>query len=153
MTRHGSENDNDGRHSRRHRRGRFALRWTLATVLAGLVIVALGLAERPEAHEAPSAGASGAPAGLRLVQLTTAPDAVSTETQTIAVLLGGAMPHGTVQATVTTDENCAPDARGYSHCRNDLRLADGSVLHLRHNHQMGMVGCLTPGEKVIVRGV
>jgi hypothetical protein len=106
---------------------------------------------RPQTHAAPSAGASAAPAGLRVVRLTTSPDAVSSETQTIAVLLAGAMPHGTVQATVTSDENCAPDAQGYSHCSNDLRLADGSVLHLRHNHPMATVACLAPGEKVIVR--
>jgi hypothetical protein len=140
-----------GKDSRRHRRGRPALTWTLGALVAGLVVVGLLLVARPQTHEAPSVAASGAPAGLRVVQLTTAPGAVSTAKQTIAVLLSGAMPHGTVKATVTTDENCDPDAQGYSHCRNDLRLADGSVLHLRHNHPMGMVACLSPGEEVIVR--
>ena len=139
-----------GEDSRRHRRGRPALTWMLGTLVAGLVIVGLVLAARPQTHAAPSAAASGAPAALRVVRLTTAPDAVSNDKQTIAVLLGGAMPHGTVKATVTTDEDCAPDAKGYSHCRNDLRLADGSVLHLRHNHPMGMVACLAPGEEVMV---
>ncbi len=147
MTRGGS-----GKDSRRHWPSRLALTWMLGTLVAGLLIVGLVLLSRPHTHQAPSAGASGAPAGLRVVQLATAPNAVSNEKQTIAVLLSGAMPHGTVQATVTTDENCAPDAQGYSHCRNDLRLADGSVLHLRHNHPMGMVACLAPGEKVIVKG-
>jgi hypothetical protein len=141
-----------GKDSRRHRRGRSALTWMLGTLVVGLVIVGLLLVARPQTHEAPSAAAAGAPAGLRVVQLTTAPDAASNDRQTIAVLLGGAMPHGTVKATVTTDENCAPDAQGYSHCRNDLRLADGSVLHLRHNHPMGMVACLAPGEEIMVRG-
>ena len=140
-----------GKDSRGHRRGRPALTWTLGALVAGLVVVGLLLVARPQTHEAPSVAASGAPAGLRVVQLTTAPGAVSTAKQTIAVLLSGAMPHGTVKATVTTDENCDPDAQGYSHCRNDLRLADGSVLHLRHNHPMGMVACLAPGEEVIVR--
>jgi hypothetical protein len=146
MTRGGS-----GKDSRRHRRGRPALTWMLGALVAGFVIVGLVLLARPQTHEAPSAGASGAPAGLRVAQLTTASDAVSSDKQTIAVLLSGAMPHGTVQATVTTDENCAADAQGYSHCRNDLRLADGSVLHLRHNHRMDMVSCLAPGEKVMVK--
>ncbi len=146
MTRGGS-----GKDSRRHRPSRLALTWTLGTLVASFLIVGLVLLSRPQTRETPSAAASGAPAGLRVVQLTTVPDAVSNDKQTIAVLLSGAMPHGTVKATVMTDENCAADAQGYSHCRNDLRLADGSVLHLRHNHQMGMVACLAPGEQVIVK--
>jgi hypothetical protein len=146
MTRGGSAKD-----SRGHRRGRPALIWMLGALVAGLVIVGLVLVARPQTREAPSAVASAAPAGLRVVQLTTASNAVSNDKQTIAVLLNGAMPHGTVKATVTTDENCAADAQGYSHCRNDLRMADGSVLHLRHNHPMGMVACLAPGEEVVVR--
>jgi hypothetical protein len=150
-----------GEDNRPRRLGGPALKWTLAAVLAGALIVALGLAERPATHAAPGATTSAAPGaaptepptGLRLVRLTTAPDAVSTATRIVAVLLSGPMPHGTVQATVMTDENCDPDAQGYSHCRNDVRLADGSVLHLRHNHRMGMVECLIPGEKVLVKGV
>jgi hypothetical protein len=170
-----------GEDNRPRRLGGPALKWTLAAVLAGALIVALGLAAQPPAHESPGAAsgaASGAAPGatpgaaanattgaapgavpaepraaLRLVHLTTAPDAVSTATRIVAVLLSGPMPHGTVQATVMTDENCDPDAQGYSHCRNDVRLADGSVLHLRHTHRMGMVECLIPGEHVIVKGV
>jgi hypothetical protein len=154
-----------GEDNRPRRRSGPALKWTLAAVLAGALIVALGLAAQPPAHESPGAAsgaASGAAPGAvpaepraapRLVHLTTAPDAVSTATRIVAVLLSGPMPHETVQATVMTDENCDPDAQGYSHCRNDVRLADGSVLHLRHTHRMGMVECLIPGEHVIVKGV
>lgn len=141
-----------GKHNRRHR-SRPALTWMLGALAVAVVIVGLILLVRPQAHQAASAKASGAPAGLRVVQLTTAPDAVSNGEQIVAVLVGGAMPHGTVKATVLTDENCAPDAQGYSHCRNDLRLADGSVLHLRHNHRMATTTCLSPGEEVIARGV
>ncbi len=146
MTQRSSRND-----SRRQLRRRLALTWMLGALVASVLIAGLVLLARPQTHVAPSAGASAAPAGLRVVQLTTAPDAASSDTQTIAVLLAGAMPRGTVKATVTSDENCAPDAQGYSHCSNDLRLPDGSVLHLRHNHPMATVACLAPGEKVLVR--
>lgn len=63
----------------------------------------------------------------------------------------GKLPHGTVEATVLTDENCAPDRRGISHCRNRLRLAGGGTVILRHPHDMNKVPCLTPGEKVLLR--
>lgn len=67
-----------------------------------------------------------------------------------ALLLGGRLPAGVVKATVLTDENCAPDASGVSHCRNELRLPGGSTIVVRHPHRMDQVPCMVPGETVRV---
>jgi hypothetical protein len=63
----------------------------------------------------------------------------------------GALPGRPVVATVLTDEDCAPDRQGISHCRNAVRLAGGGVVVLRHPHDMRQVPCLAPGEKVLLR--
>lgn len=68
-----------------------------------------------------------------------------------ALRLKGSVPKGTVAATVMTDEECAPDAEGVSHCINRLRLAGGRVLVVRHPHRMMDVPCLSPGEHIRVR--
>ena len=65
-----------------------------------------------------------------------------------AKLVAGAMPAAAVTATVLTDEQCQPDARGISHCLNRLRLPDGTELAVRHPHDMTKVACLAPGERV-----
>jgi hypothetical protein len=52
---------------------------------------------------------------------------------------------------VLTDEDCEPDAQGISHCRNVVRLPDGSKVVLRHPHAMMEVECMEPGEKVLLR--
>jgi hypothetical protein len=70
-----------------------------------------------------------------------------------ALLVAGALPKGAVTATVLTDEDCAPDSDGVSHCRNKLRLASGRTITVRHPHRMMDVPCMTPGEKVrVARG-
>ena len=65
-----------------------------------------------------------------------------------AKLVRGAMPRATTEATVLTDEQCQPDARGVSHCLNRLRLSDGTQIEVRHPHDMSDVACLSPGEHV-----
>lgn len=67
-----------------------------------------------------------------------------------ALLLDGRLPPGVVKATVLTDENCAPDANGVSHCRNELRLPGGETIVVRHPHRMDQVPCMVPGETVRV---
>jgi hypothetical protein len=123
------------------------LRWKLGILVTGIVIVVIGLVLVPRSHEDKAPQSSASP---RVVRLTTVSGAVSSGIETLAVVIGGAMPHRAVRATVMTDERCAPDARGYSHCLNDVRLVDGSVLHLRHNHQMAAVPCLSPGEQIVL---
>lgn len=65
-----------------------------------------------------------------------------------AVLVRGALPAGATAATVTSDEDCAPDARGVSHCLNRLLLPGGRKLVVRHPHRMAEVPCMTPDERV-----
>ena len=67
-----------------------------------------------------------------------------------ASLIEGEIGVGPMTATVLSDENCAPHAEGISHCRNELRLSDGSALTVRHNHDMAEVPCLAPGERIMV---
>lgn len=67
-----------------------------------------------------------------------------------AELVEGPAPSQTAVATVLTDTDCAPDAAGISHCLNELQLADGSRLVVRHPHDMSIVPCLSPGEQVRV---
>lgn len=68
-----------------------------------------------------------------------------------AGLEDGQLPGGPVEATVLTDEDCAPDEQGISHCRNAVRLASGQTVVLRHSHDMHQVPCLAPGERVLLR--
>jgi hypothetical protein len=65
-------------------------------------------------------------------------------------LLDGKLPDGVVEATVLTDEDCEPDAKGVSHCRNQLRLPSGKTVTVRHPHRMHDVPCMVPGERVRV---
>lgn len=84
----------------------------------------------------------------RQVQLSFAMPSPSNFDGLHAKLVGGTMPSATVQATVLSDEECEPDARGVSHCLNRLQLADGSEIQVRHPHDMTVVPCLAPGEHV-----
>ena len=68
-----------------------------------------------------------------------------------ALRLSGAVPGATVVGTVMSDEDCAADAAGISHCVNKVRLVNGSLLTVRHPHRMVDVACITPGERVQVR--
>ena len=63
----------------------------------------------------------------------------------------GQLPAEESPGTVVSDEDCAPDARGVSHCRNRIRLANGEQLEVTHSHEMREVPCLAPGEQVMVR--
>ena len=65
-------------------------------------------------------------------------------------IVRGRVPANGMQGTVLTDEDCAPDASGISHCLNKIRLANGTRLVVRHPHDMHMIPCLAPGERVSV---
>lgn len=62
--------------------------------------------------------------------------------------------HGTVRhrmnAVVLTDNRCNPDGMGVSHCLNTMRLANGTVITVVHNHRMMNMPCLSPGEHVVL---
>lgn len=68
----------------------------------------------------------------------------------VVMLERGVTPQHPVRAVVETDENCTPDAYGISHCTNQLRLANGTRLTVRHDHNMRLYPCLRPGEVVAV---
>lgn len=55
-----------------------------------------------------------------------------------------------MRAVVLTDTRCNPDAEGVSHCLNRMRLADGSVITVQHDHMMMNMPCLSPGEHVVL---
>ena len=96
----------------------------------------------PRSHERPAFVRS-------LAVVTKAEPAPSAHPERMqALLLHGKLPSGAVTATVLTDEDCAPDAEGVSHCRNTLRLPSGRTVEVRHPHRMHDVPCMTPGEKI-----
>ena len=65
-----------------------------------------------------------------------------------AMLEAGAMPHGPMMAEVLSDTDCAPDEQMVSRCRNEMQLANGDKIVVRHPHDMRDVPCLAPGERV-----
>ena len=70
----------------------------------------------------------------------------------MTTLVRGQYPEGATQATVRTDENCAADGEGVSHCLNELDLG-GTTIVVQHHHKMSLTPCLTPGETVNVMTV
>lgn len=81
---------------------------------------------------------------------TTMPSPSAHARRLSAMVEAGAMPHRPVMAEVLTDTDCAPDAQMVSRCRNELELANGKRMVLRHPHDMRSVPCLAPGERVLI---
>lgn len=65
-----------------------------------------------------------------------------------AMLEAGAMPHQPMMAEVLSDTECSPDEQMVSRCRNEMQLANGDRIVVRHPHDMRDVPCLAPGERV-----
>lgn len=123
---------------------------TVGVTLAVLVLAgsALGV-ERASRSEGVAVDPHGkALPAQRQVRLSDTMPAPSDYDGLHAMLVSGTMPSATVQATVLSDEECQPDARGISHCLNRLRLPDGREIQVRHPHDMTVVPCLAPGEHV-----
>jgi hypothetical protein len=68
---------------------------------------------------------------------------------TTVQLIRGVVSHRT-RALVLTDNRCNPDMTGVSHCLNQMRLANGTVITVVHNHRMMDMPCLSPGERVVL---
>ncbi len=68
----------------------------------------------------------------------------------VVVLKKGHIPSRPTKAVVQTDNDCAADFYGNSHCTNRLQLSDGQVIEVQHDHNMQIYPCLTPGETVEV---
>jgi hypothetical protein len=71
----------------------------------------------------------------------------------LQIIDGIALPRGaTLRGTVTSDTNCAPDARGLSHCHNGIDLDNGMRIVVVHTHAMMQHPCLKPGQRITVTG-
>lgn len=98
-----------------------------------------------------SRGVAQPAADVRQVRVVTFGEPLSASvTELSAKLESGDLSDQPINATVLTDEQCAPDSQGISHCLNALRLDNGEILTVRHNHRMHDVPCLQPGEMVRV---
>jgi hypothetical protein len=129
----------------------------LAAAVFVLALAGCGEGNSGPASTASSTTAAGAEAGTTTAQARRTitvynhePAPSPSPVKLNAGLEKGKLPDGRVAGTVLTDEDCAPDAEGISHCRNVVRLANGSKVVLRHPHAMMEVQCLEPGEKVLL---
>ena len=125
-------------------------RWlvlALPLLVAALVGAALVVDRAPSPSVAVDPHGTALPAE-RTVTLSVSMPAPSGFDGLHARIVSGSMPAAAVTATVESDEQCQPDARGISHCLNRMRLADGTELAVRHPHDMSKVACLAPGERV-----
>jgi len=125
-----------------------------AMVLATVLLVDGGSPARssPAVQAAGHDASHQPPAAVRTLDLASdAEPAPSVHPERMrGLLLDGKLPTGVVNATVLTDEDCAPDTDGVSHCRNKLRLPGGQTIEVRHPHRMHEVPCMSPGETVRV---
>lgn len=133
--------------------------WIIASaaVIVLAVLVAVGwrssflVASAPAPHFVSLAATdTQTVAGQRTVVIaqagTTSPVSGS-DGRLMTTLLEGKIPVGARKAVVRTDTNCAPDAQGISHCRNQLDIS-GTLVTVQHHHKMSTTPCLTPGETV-----
>jgi hypothetical protein len=79
----------------------------------------------------------------------TLPHISGAEGPLMTTLVRGQLPDRMTTATVRTDENCAADNEGISHCLNELDFGTVKVT-VQHHHKMSITSCLTPGETVSV---
>ena len=146
------------------KRGASARSLIIAIVVVAVVAIAIIVAAtRGTAQPAQQASAPhlvdlsgqdhhGATSGRSLVvaRLGETVPGISGETGPLmTTLVRGQYPDGATHATVRTDENCAADAEGVSHCLNELDLG-GTTIVVQHHHKMSLTPCLTPGETVNV---
>lgn len=129
-------------------------RWVWGMVafwgVIGAVLTVVAVSQPPSAPEEPAVPVTEA--GLRTVVISTSAPAQpsSVEGPVEVALLRGEVGETPTVATVLTDENCAPDEHGYSHCLNRLQMPGGERIAVRHTHRMDEVPCLYPGERVNV---
>jgi hypothetical protein len=58
----------------------------------------------------------------------------------------GEVPTKPTQGVVLTDDWCTPDAKGMSHCLNQVKFPDGHIVVFKHDHMMRTVPCIVPGD-------
>ena len=124
-----------------------------AAALAATAVVVAGVVAREETTARATSTVAEHPVAVpteaRQVVVSRAMPPPSAHARLLSAMLErGTLPRHPMTAEILTDTDCAPDAEMVSRCRNELRLADGSVLVLRHPHRMSDVPCLAPGETV-----
>jgi hypothetical protein len=129
----------------------FALALVVAAAGATVALVASTRGGSDAGVEARADPAHTPPATMRVLIVSRSMPAASTPATLHGRLEAGAMPHAEMRGKVMTDSQCTPDARGVSRCRNEVLLADGRTIVVRHPHDMSTVPCLSPGEDVVVR--
>lgn len=89
------------------------------------------------------------PSDARVVEVSNTMPMPSAHARRLSAMLEeGSMPRHATAGEVLSDTECAPGKDMISRCRNEVRLADGSTVVLRHPHKMADVPCLAPGETV-----
>ena len=89
------------------------------------------------------------PASLRTVFVSYEMPMPSVRARSLsAMLIEGRLPETPMMADVLTDTECTPDANMISRCRNEMQLANGDRIVVRHPHDMRSIPCLAPGEQV-----
>ena len=112
----------------------------VAAATAGLMLT--GQADRRDHPEA----ARSAGARTLLVFRGSEPSPSTSPTSLRVQLVSGSL--SADAAVVLTDENCAPDALGVSHCLNRLRLPGGRGAGGPPSADMMDIPCLESGESV-----
>lgn len=132
-------------------------RLSLLTFVAVVGLAALGgawmlLGRGPDdSRRYVSEHSAAVPEAARTVTISTTMPAPSAHARRLSAMLeAGALPDEPTMAEVLTDTECAPDAQMVSRCRNEMRLADGRRIVVRHPHDMGRVPCLAPRERVLL---
>jgi len=140
--------------SKRDSRLRLGVFVSLAVVVIGIGIAVAVVSNSGAAKIQGSAPHYPTEQGIRTLAVTPmGSDTMSPATGTLSgSLISGTVPLQPMMATVMSDTNCTPDAMGVSHCENQLRMNDGTMLTVRHNHRMMDTPCLSPGEHVLVTG-
>lgn len=131
-------------------RARLVLLMLVALVAVGGAWALLG--RGPDAGERyVSEHSASVPETARTVTISATMPAPSAHPRRLSAMLeSGTMPPEPMMAEVLTDTDCAPDARMVSRCRNEMLLASGGRIVLRHPHDMSSVPCLAPEEQVLL---
>lgn len=130
-------------------------RWffVLATLLLAAVVIGIsvvsGRDSGPRKERYVQEHPVSIPSDARVVQISSTMPMPSAHPRRLSAMLEqGPMPPHATTGEVLSDTECAPDQDSISHCRNEVRLAGGSTIVLRHPHKMAHVPCLAPGETV-----
>lgn len=129
-------------------------RWRKRLPVAILGVAVIGAVAAVASVHGPARTSSAEPPIPHLVSLASWAENGQDGQYVLQIADGGAMPtEMAVSGTVTTDTNCAPDALGLSHCRNDIQLSNGDHIIVIDTHMMSRNPCLEPGEALTMKRI